>query len=75
MEERELLLERLELAFLRIREIPGEDWQGEALQPWREYFGSDKVSASDRRQQKIPGTGWFENGHVGRITAAQPCPV
>ena len=38
MEERELLLERLELAFLRIREIPGEDWQGEALQPWREYF-------------------------------------
>lgn len=38
MEERELLLERLELALLRIREIPGEDWQGEALQPWREYF-------------------------------------
>lgn len=40
MEERELLLERLELAFLRIREIPGEDWQGEALQPWREYFAA-----------------------------------
>ena len=38
MEERELLLERLELALLRIREIPGEDWQGEALQPWSEYF-------------------------------------
>ena len=32
MEEREILLERLELALLRIREIPGEDWQGEALQ-------------------------------------------
>ena len=27
MEERELLLERLELALDRIREIPGEDWQ------------------------------------------------
>ena len=38
MEEREILLERLELALLRIREIPGEDWQGEALQSWREYF-------------------------------------
>lgn len=38
MKERELLLERLELALLRIREIPGEDWQGEALQSWREYF-------------------------------------
>ena len=38
MEERELLLERLELALLRIREIPGKDWQGEALQSWREYF-------------------------------------
>ena len=30
MEERELLLERLELALDRIREIPGEDWQEEA---------------------------------------------
>ena len=30
MEEREILQERLELALLRIREIPGEDWQGEA---------------------------------------------
>ena len=38
MEERELLLERLELALLRIREIPGEDWQEEDLQPWKEYF-------------------------------------
>ena len=38
MKERELLLERLELALLRIREIPGEDWQGEELQSWREYF-------------------------------------
>ena len=38
MEERELLLERLELALDRIREIPGEDWQGEGLQPWKEYF-------------------------------------
>ena len=27
MEERELLLERLELALDRIREIPGEDWK------------------------------------------------
>lgn len=38
MEERELLLERLELALDRIREIPGEDWQEESLQPWKEYF-------------------------------------
>ena len=38
MEERELLSERLELALERIREIPGEDWQGEELQPWKEYF-------------------------------------
>lgn len=38
MEERELLLERLELALERIREIPGEDWQGEEAQPWKEYF-------------------------------------
>ena len=38
MEERELLLERLELALLRIREIPGEDFQGAELQPWKEYF-------------------------------------
>lgn len=38
MEERELLQERLELALLRIREIPGEDWQEEDLQPWKEYF-------------------------------------
>lgn len=38
MEERELLLERLELALLRIREIPGEDWQEEDLQPWKAYF-------------------------------------
>lgn len=30
MEERELLLERLELALDRIREIPGEDWQEES---------------------------------------------
>ena len=38
MEEKELLRERLELALDRIREIPGDDWQGEGLQPWREYF-------------------------------------
>ena len=38
MEERELLLERLELALDRIREIPEEDWQGEDLKPWKEYF-------------------------------------
>lgn len=38
MEERELLLERLELAILRIREIPGEDFQGAELLPWKEYF-------------------------------------
>lgn len=38
MEEKELLQERLELALDRIREIPGDDWQGDALQPWREYF-------------------------------------
>ena len=37
MEERELLLERLELAFLRIREIPGRTGR-ESLQHWREYF-------------------------------------
>ena len=36
MEERELLLERLELALDRIREIPGEDWQEESLQHWKE---------------------------------------
>ena len=40
MEERELLLERLELALDRIRKIPGEDWQGEDLQPWKEYFAT-----------------------------------
>ncbi len=40
MEERELLLERLELALDRIREIPGEDWQGEDWQPWKEYFAT-----------------------------------
>lgn len=50
MKERELLLERLELALLRIREIPGEDWQGEALQFWREYFTVvAKFFAPDRR--------------------------
>ena len=38
MEERELLLERLELALDRIREIPGEDWQEESRQHWKEYF-------------------------------------
>ena len=38
MEERELLLERLELAILRIREIPGEDFRGAELLPWKEYF-------------------------------------
>lgn len=38
MEEREILQERLELALLRIREIPGEDFQGAELQPWKEYF-------------------------------------
>ena len=38
MEERELLLERLELALDRIREIPGEDWQEESLQHWKEYL-------------------------------------
>ena len=38
MEERELLLERLELALDRIREIPGEDWQEESLQHWKGYF-------------------------------------
>ena len=38
MEEREILLERLELALDRIREIPGEDWQEEDLQPWKAYF-------------------------------------
>ena len=38
MEEREMLQERLELALLRIREIPGEDFQGAELLPWKEYF-------------------------------------
>ena len=38
MEEREILQERRELALLRIREIPGEDFQGSELQPWKEYF-------------------------------------
>ena len=38
MEERELLLERLELALDRIREIPEEDWQEENKQHWKEYF-------------------------------------
>lgn len=38
MEEREILQERLELALLRIREIPGEDFQGGELLPWKEYF-------------------------------------
>lgn len=38
MEEREILQERLELALLRIWEIPGEDFQGAELQPWKEYF-------------------------------------
>ena len=38
MEEREILRERLELALLRIREFPGEDFQGAVLLPWIEYF-------------------------------------
>ena len=38
MEEREILQERLELALLRIREIPGEDFQGAERLPWKEYF-------------------------------------
>ena len=38
MEEREILQERLELALLRIREIPGEDFQGAEFLPWKEYF-------------------------------------
>lgn len=38
MEERVILQERLELALLRIREIPGEDFQGAELLPWKEYF-------------------------------------
>ena len=38
MEEREILQERLELALLRIREIPGEDFLGAELLPWKEYF-------------------------------------
>ena len=38
MEEREILQERLELALLRIREIPGEDFRGAELLPWKEYF-------------------------------------
>ena len=38
MEEREILQERLELALLRIREIPGEDFQGAELQTWKAYF-------------------------------------
>lgn len=33
MEERELLLERLELAFLRIREIPGRTGRGKRYNP------------------------------------------
>ncbi|OLA55723.1 MAG: leucyl aminopeptidase [Firmicutes bacterium CAG:65_45_313] len=33
-----MLQERLELALLRIREIPGEDFQGAELLPWKEYF-------------------------------------
>ncbi len=33
MEEREILQERLELALLRIREIPGEDFQGAEYNP------------------------------------------
>lgn len=38
MEERVILQERLELALLRIREIPGENFQGAELLPWKEYF-------------------------------------
>ena len=56
MEERELLLERLELALDRIREIPGEDWQEESLQHWKEYFTA--------------GAGKTELCHFGRAETA-----
>ena len=64
MEERELLLERLELALDRIREIPGEDWQEESLQHWKEYF------TADRGYQTVPGAGKTEHCHFGRAETA-----
>lgn len=76
MEEREILQERLELALLRIREIPGEDFQGAELLPWKEYFTTVAkflLLIEDTRQFLEQG----ETGHchIGRITAAQPCSV
>ena len=71
MEERELLLERLELALDRIREIPGEDWQEESLQHWKEYFNSgSKIFTADRGYQTVPGAGKTEHCHFGRAETA-----
>ena len=65
MEERELLLERLELALDRIREIPGEDWQEESLQHWKEYF-----TAVAKFLLTVPGAGKTEHCHFGRAETA-----
>lgn len=71
MEERELLLERLELALDRIREIPGEDWQEESLQHWKELFYSgSKIFTADRGYQTVPGAGKTEHCHFGRAETA-----
>lgn len=76
MEEREILQERLELALLRIREIPGEDFQGAELTTLeRIFYNSSEVFTADRGYQTVPGAGETGHCHTGRITAAQPCSV
>ena len=70
MEERELLLERLELALDRIREIPGEDWQEESLQHWRIFYSGSKIFTADRGYQTVPGAGKTEHCHFGRAETA-----
>ena len=68
MEERELLLERLELALDRIREIPGEDWQEESLE--RIFYSGSKIFTADRGYQTVPGAGKTEYCHFGRAETA-----
>ena len=71
MEERELLLERLELALDRIRGDPRGGLAGRkpaALE--RIFYSGSKIFTADRGYQTVPGAGKTEHCHFGRAETA-----
>ena len=70
MEERELLLERLELALDRIREIRGGLAGRKPAALERIFYSGSKIFTADRGYQTVPGAGKTEHCHFGRAETA-----